>query len=174
MCCVLCCGQSLQSCSTFATLWTGACQAPLSMRFSRQEYWCGLLWPPPGYLPDPGIEPISLHCRQVFYPLIHLGNPTYVHMSTNMNRISKKKKWFISEKKMKWFNLWKSHWISGIRAGSHRMKLLQGKALQEDEIIHFIIFREKKCPYCLQSHKTKWWVIQQLFLFTYSMRHCLE
>ena len=126
MCCVLCCGQSLQSCSTFATLWTGACQAPLSMRFSRQEYWCGLLWPPPGYLPDPGIEPISLHCRQVFYPLIHLGNPTYVHMSTNMNRISKKKKWFISEKKMKWLifslfappkdkNLWvydQNLWIS--------------------------------------------------------------
>ena len=37
-----------------------ACQAPLSMGFSRQEYWSGLPWPPPGDLPDPGIEPISL------------------------------------------------------------------------------------------------------------------
>ena len=36
-----------------------ACQAPLSMGFSRQEYWSGLLFPSPGYLPDPGIEPRS-------------------------------------------------------------------------------------------------------------------
>ena len=34
-------------------------QAPLSMDFSRQEYWSGLLFPPPGDLPDPGIEPRS-------------------------------------------------------------------------------------------------------------------
>ena len=43
----------------FVTLWTVAQQAPLSMRFSRQEYWSGLLCPPPGDLPDPGIEPAS-------------------------------------------------------------------------------------------------------------------
>ena len=44
----------------FATLWTIACQAPLSKRFSRQEYWYGLQSPPPGDLPDQGIEPTSL------------------------------------------------------------------------------------------------------------------
>ena len=44
----------------FVTLWTAACQAPLSMGFSRQEYWSGLPCPPPGYLPNPGIEPTSL------------------------------------------------------------------------------------------------------------------
>ena len=44
----------------FATLWTIAHSAPLSMGFSRQEYWGGLLCPPPGYLPNPGIEPASL------------------------------------------------------------------------------------------------------------------
>ena len=43
-----------------ATLWTVACQASLSMRFSRQEYWNELLHPPPGDLPNPGIEPASL------------------------------------------------------------------------------------------------------------------
>ena len=43
-----------------ATLWTVAHQAPLSMGFSRQEYWRGLPCPPPGDLPDPGIEPTSL------------------------------------------------------------------------------------------------------------------
>ena len=43
----------------FATPWTVACQAPLSMGFSRQEYWSGLPFPSPGDLPDPGIEPRS-------------------------------------------------------------------------------------------------------------------
>ena len=44
----------------FETLWTVACQAPLSVGFSRQEYKSGLLCPPPGDLPNPGIEPSSL------------------------------------------------------------------------------------------------------------------
>ena len=44
----------------FVTLWTTACQAPLSMGFSRQEHWSGLPRPPPGDLPNPGIEPTSL------------------------------------------------------------------------------------------------------------------
>ena len=44
----------------FVTLWTVACQTPLSMGFSRQEYWSGLPCLPPGDLPNPGIEPMSL------------------------------------------------------------------------------------------------------------------
>ena len=43
----------------FAILWTVVYQAPLSMGFSRQEYWSGLLFPNPGDLPDPGIKPTS-------------------------------------------------------------------------------------------------------------------
>ena len=54
------CAKSLQSCPTLATLWTVAHQAPLSMEFSRQGYWSGLPLPPPGDLPDPGIQPESL------------------------------------------------------------------------------------------------------------------
>ena len=46
----------------FATPWTVACQAPLSVGFSRQEHWNGLLCPPPGVLPDPGMEPSSRVC----------------------------------------------------------------------------------------------------------------
>ena len=46
-----------KSCPTLVTPWTVACQAPLSMGFSRQEYW--LPFPSPGDLPDPGIEPGS-------------------------------------------------------------------------------------------------------------------
>ena len=41
------------------TLWIIACQVPLSMGFSEQEYWSGLPVPSPGDLPDPGIEPGS-------------------------------------------------------------------------------------------------------------------
>ena len=43
----------------FGTLWMVARQAPLSRRLSSQEYWSGLLFPFPGDLPDPGIEPAS-------------------------------------------------------------------------------------------------------------------
>ena len=43
----------------FATQWTIAHQAPLSTGFSRQEYWNGLPCPPPGHLPNPGIQPRS-------------------------------------------------------------------------------------------------------------------
>ena len=44
----------------FATLWTVGHQAPLSLGFSRQEHWSALLCPPPGDLPNKGIEPVSL------------------------------------------------------------------------------------------------------------------
>ena len=49
-----------QSCLTLCDPWTVGRQAPLSMEFSRQEYWSGLLFPSPRDLPDPGIEPGSL------------------------------------------------------------------------------------------------------------------
>ena len=52
--------KSLSRVPLFATLWTSAYQAPLSMGFSRQEYWSGLPFPPPGDIPDPGMELASL------------------------------------------------------------------------------------------------------------------
>ena len=48
--------KSLQLCRLFETLWTIADHAPLSTGFSTQEHWSGLPCPPPGDLPDPGIE----------------------------------------------------------------------------------------------------------------------
>ena len=54
------CGQVTSVMSDSATLWTVAHQTPLSMGFSRQEYWSGLPCPPPGDLPDPEIELASL------------------------------------------------------------------------------------------------------------------
>ena len=52
-------GLVAKSCLTLNTPWIVACQAPLSMGFSRQEYWSGLPFPSPRDLPDPGIEPRS-------------------------------------------------------------------------------------------------------------------
>ena len=51
--------KSLSRVRLLATLWTVALQAPLSMGFSRQEYWSGLPFPSPGDLPNPGIKPGS-------------------------------------------------------------------------------------------------------------------
>ena len=51
--------QSLQLCPTFFDPVDCSLSAPLSMGFSRQEYWSGLPFPPPGDLPDAGIEPMS-------------------------------------------------------------------------------------------------------------------
>ena len=60
----------------FAAQWTVAHQAPLSMGFSRQEYWSGLPCLPPGDLPDPGIEltsPASSAVQADSLPLSHWG-----------------------------------------------------------------------------------------------------
>ena len=54
------CAQSLSRFWLFATLWTLACHSPLSMGFSRQEYWSGLQFPTPGSFSNLGIEPTSL------------------------------------------------------------------------------------------------------------------
>ena len=61
----------------FAAPWTVAHQAPLSMGFSRQEYWNGLPCPPPGDLPDPGIKPtssVSPTFQADSLPLSHWGS----------------------------------------------------------------------------------------------------
>ena len=59
----------------FTTLWTVACQAPLSGEFSRQECWSGLPFPTPWDLPDPEIEPASPAMQADSLPLSHWGSP---------------------------------------------------------------------------------------------------
>ena len=63
----------------FETLWTIACQATLSMGFSRQEYWSGLLCPPLRVLPDPGIKPASPALQMDSLLLSHQGSPQSYH-----------------------------------------------------------------------------------------------
>ena len=60
----------------FATLWTVVHQAPLSMTFSRQEYWSALPFPPPEDLPSPGIESSSVSCiANAFFTTAPPGKP---------------------------------------------------------------------------------------------------
>ena len=77
--CMLSCFSHFQ---LFVTLWTVACQGPLSMGFSRQEYWSGLPCPSPGDLPNPGIEPASLMSPALAGELLSLvprGKPGTCH-----------------------------------------------------------------------------------------------
>jgi len=62
-------------CPTLVTPWTVASQAPLSMGFSRQEYWSGLPFPSPGDLPDPGIESRSPALKADSLPTELQGKP---------------------------------------------------------------------------------------------------
>ena len=71
------CARSVLSCS-FATPWTEARQAPLSMGFHRQEYWSGLPFPPPGDLPEPGIEPKSPALAGGFFATEPPGKPSWL------------------------------------------------------------------------------------------------
>ena len=82
------------------TLWTGAHQAPLSMRFSRQEYQSGFPCLPAGDLPDPGIEPrlLCLIHWQMGSLLVTPGNHAHTHTHTHTNThngilLSCKKEW---------------------------------------------------------------------------------
>ena len=67
----------------FETPRTVACQASLSMEFSRQEYWSGLSFPPPGDLPHPGIKLSSLVSSALageFFTFEPPGKPYYINM----------------------------------------------------------------------------------------------
>ena len=71
--------KSLNHVQLFVTPWTVACQAPLSMGFSRQEYWSGLPFPSPGDLPDAGIEPRSPALQAEALPSEPPGKPSPMH-----------------------------------------------------------------------------------------------
>ena len=71
--------KSLSRVRLFATPWTIAYQAPPAMGFSRQEYWSGLPFLSPGDLPDPGIDPGLLNCRQTLLPSQPIGKSQPVY-----------------------------------------------------------------------------------------------
>ena len=72
------CGLVAKLCLTLATPWTVARQTPLSIGFSRQEYWSVLPFPSPGNLPDPGIKamcPAALALAESFFTTEPPGKP---------------------------------------------------------------------------------------------------
>ena len=72
----LCCCLITKLSDSSATPWIIACQVPLSMGFSRQEYWSELLFPSPGDLSGPGIKLRLLHWQADYIPLRHQGSPS--------------------------------------------------------------------------------------------------
>ena len=81
--------KSLSRVQIFATPWTVAYQAPLSMGFSRPEYWRGLPFPSPGDLPDPGIKPGSPALQADSLPSEPPGKPLTLIRAMEMNRHSR-------------------------------------------------------------------------------------
>ena len=71
---LLCCAQWLSHIQLSVSPWTVAHQAPVSVRFPRQEYWSGLPFPTTGHLPHPGIKRVSPALADSL-PLSHLGSP---------------------------------------------------------------------------------------------------
>ena len=76
VCVCVCVCVCAQSCLTVATHEL-AHKMPLSMGFSRQEYWSGLSFPPPEHLPDPGIKPMSLALACGFFTTKSPGKPLH-------------------------------------------------------------------------------------------------
>ena len=77
------------SCLTFCNLMTVARQAPLSMEFSRQEYWSGQPFPFPGDFLTQGLNLSLLHCRQILYPLTQPRKPKLMYLKYNSLQLQK-------------------------------------------------------------------------------------
>ena len=89
--CVYVCVCVLSCVQLFATSWTVACQALLSMEFSRQEYWSRFQFPTSGDLPKPGIEPVSPALAVRFFTTESPGKPhrvTYLAVKTKNHALS--------------------------------------------------------------------------------------
>ena len=85
------------------TPWTVACQAPLSLEFSRQEYWHGLPFPSPGDLPNPGIEPGSPPLQEDYLPSEPPRKPLYNYYNMRNQEINVGIIWLATD--YIWFSL---------------------------------------------------------------------
>ena len=93
ICSCCCCCLVTKLCPTlFETLWIIAGQAPLPMGFSRQEYWSGLPFPPPGGLLDPVIKPASPVLAGGFFIMEPSGKPLILRMVILKKKKKKKKR----------------------------------------------------------------------------------
>ena len=92
--------QSVSRVRLFVTPQTVACQLPLSMGLSRQEYWSGLPFPPPGDLPDPGTEAVS-----PVSPALHVDSLRQNHWGSLGSLYTLKSHWG-SQRIFKWHSQW--------------------------------------------------------------------
>ena len=79
--------RSLSRVQLFGTPWAVACQAPLSMGFSRQEYWSGLPFPSPRDLPDPWIKPESPSLQADSLPSESPGKPCCMLLQSKVETV---------------------------------------------------------------------------------------
>ena len=84
-----CCYLVTTPCLTLCDPRTAAHQAPLSIGFSRQEYWSGLPFPPPGDLPDPGIKPTSPALAAGFFTIVPGEIPWWAGPLLNLENLGK-------------------------------------------------------------------------------------
>ena len=96
----LCCCFVTKSCLTLSWPHGLGHRVPLSVGFSRQEHWSGVPFPPPGHLPNPGIEPESPHCRWILYTTEPLRKPSFTVTIGIFLNSRKASKMFLS------FNCW--------------------------------------------------------------------
>ena len=99
----MCVCELLSSVQFFVSPWTVACQAPLPMEFSKQEYWSGLPFPAPGDLPHPGIKPRSPALQADSLPSEPPGKPQ-IQYSTMLL-------FFKSLAYKNTHSSWNSHWV---------------------------------------------------------------
>ena len=139
----------------FVTPWTVACQAPLTMRFSRQEYWSGLPCSPPGDLPSQGSNPGLPPYRWILYHLSHPGSP-----SISLN-LAFSLKWhhrlcfnnlhctvsITSRKYLQEKSVWKVNWIRG------KMFYNPKTMYSETQYLSYAILLKKNI---LITHETKY------------------
>ena len=93
--CVCVCAQSLSQVWHCVTLWTVAHLAPLSMVFSRQEYWSRFPFSPPGDLPNPGIKPASPALASRFFTTMPPGKPNR-DLPDQKQKPKEKRRWWSS------------------------------------------------------------------------------
>ena len=130
----MCVGQSLNCVRLFATPRTLAHQAPLSMGFSRQEYWSGLPFPSPEDLPDPGIKPRSPVCRQILHHLSYredLREKIVISTKDNWsNQVSTFKKKRILGTDHTSFTKINSKWITNLNVKGKTVKSLEDNIVE--------------------------------------------
>ena len=129
--------KSLSYVQFFATPWTIACQAPMSLGFPRQEYWSGLPCPPPGGLPDPEIKTVSLwllHCRRILY---HWATREAKRMLKNLNKVKLEHGWL------------RCCVCLGIK---HELKEVERKTRP---ITFYIVFHRWECQACYPNLQAK-------------------